>query len=256
MNEKRTNFIFPSEHQIQITPYWLLGFSEGEANFGVNKTDLSQVYAIDQIYHQKAIIESIKVYLFNLCTNLCSNSSYCCKPDTLSISDLPARNSSQPKTIIYIRNINYISNVLIPFLDNLTFFSKKGLDYKDWRNIALLRLDNKHFTSEGKLLISHLCNRMNKNRLSSNLERLNKSNQLTMAEIELRVKTLLQKQKSGVWVFDKDVLVVGSPFPNITKACKALGVGPRSSYLDNGKLVQKRFKFYSSPRLVVTLTAR
>ena len=34
MNEQRSNFNFPNNHQVKITPYWLLGFSEGEANLG------------------------------------------------------------------------------------------------------------------------------------------------------------------------------------------------------------------------------
>ena len=42
---------------------------------------------------------------------------------------------------------SYITNVLVPFLDSLTWLSKKELDYLDWK--IILRLKNKglHFTA-------------------------------------------------------------------------------------------------------------
>ena len=88
---------------------------------------------------------------------------------------------------------------------------------------------------------------MNKNRLTTNLDSLNKLNKFEMEEIDFRLNTLLEKQKKGVWVYDRDLLVEGSPFPNITQACKSLGIGPRSSYLNSGKLVNNRYLFLSNP---------
>ena len=34
MNTLRTNVIFPNSHKILITPYWFLGFIEGDARLG------------------------------------------------------------------------------------------------------------------------------------------------------------------------------------------------------------------------------
>ena len=84
------------------------------------------------------------------------------KYNLISFNNLQARNNSKPKTRITIINLKYISKVFIPFLDKLTFFSKKGLDYKDWKIVTQLRLENKHLCIEGKELIGHICNRMNK----------------------------------------------------------------------------------------------
>ena len=84
---------------------------------------------------------------------------------------------------------------------------------------------------------------MNKNRLSTNIGSLNKFNQ--MKDIDFRINNLLQMRQLVVWVYVMDKLVEGSPFLNITKACKAVGIDPRYSYLDNNKLVKKRFAFYS-----------
>ena len=83
--------------------------------------------------------------------------------------------------------------------------------------------------------------------MTTNISSLNKFNLSEMEEIDLRINNLLQKSKSGVWVYDNGNLVEGSPFLNISQACKAVGVGPRSSYLNTNKLVQKRFAFYSYP---------
>jgi len=39
MNDKRNSFVMPVDHIINITPYWLLGFIEGEAWFHIRKTN-------------------------------------------------------------------------------------------------------------------------------------------------------------------------------------------------------------------------
>ena len=147
------------DHKIKITPYWLLGFSEGESNFGVNKNDFSQAYALEQIHYQHKTIESIREFLQSINIDFFKNSMV--KSNIISVHNLPARNTSKPKIRITIRNLKYLSEVLIPFFDKLTFFSKKGLDYQDWRIVAKLRLDNKHLTPEGRELITHICNRIN-----------------------------------------------------------------------------------------------
>lgn len=54
-----------------------------------------------------------------------------------------------------------------PFFDNLTFHTKKELDYKDWKNILLLREKGFHYTAEGLELIQSTLKQMNRNRLST-----------------------------------------------------------------------------------------
>ena len=191
MNDNRTNFDYPQDHNVKITPYWLLGFTEGEAHFGVNKIDFSQAYALEQIHYQQKTIESIREFLLSINIDFFKNSMI--KSNIISVHNLPARNTSKPKIRITIRNLKYLSEVLIPFFDKLTFFSKKGLDYQDWRIVAKLRLDNKHLTPEGRELITHICNRINKNRLTTNISSLNKFNLSEMEEIDLRINNLLQK---------------------------------------------------------------
>jgi len=45
MNKGRTNFSMPIEHSYRITPYWLLGFVEGDGSFFIRKKKKN-----DQLY--------------------------------------------------------------------------------------------------------------------------------------------------------------------------------------------------------------
>lgn len=77
---------------------------------------------------------------------------------------------------IAIYKTDYITNILVPFLDNLTWLSKKELDYKDWKIILNIKNQGKHFTEE---IISLIVNKMNRRRLTTNLK-----NPLSYAENE------------------------------------------------------------------------
>ena len=68
---------------------------------------------------------------------------------------------------VRIYKTDYITNVLVPFLDSLTWLSKKELDYNDWKLILTLKNQGKHFIEEGKELILSISKRMNRNRLST-----------------------------------------------------------------------------------------
>jgi hypothetical protein len=39
MNSKRNNFELPKNHQINFTPYWLIGFTEGEGSFSLSSVN-------------------------------------------------------------------------------------------------------------------------------------------------------------------------------------------------------------------------
>ena len=52
-------FVLTPDHKINITPYWLLSFIEGEAWFYVKKVKFTLIFGIGQTITQKAVIESI-----------------------------------------------------------------------------------------------------------------------------------------------------------------------------------------------------
>lgn len=55
-------------------------------------------------------------------------------------------------------------DIIINYLEKYPLFSSKHLDYLDWREIALLILDNNHYTDKGKNRVDFVRKRMNRQR--------------------------------------------------------------------------------------------
>ena len=168
VNRKRISFTQPKNHKIIITPYWLLGFIEGEGTFFVRKT-IALGFGISQTKSELNVLETIKIFLLNLPGVMDLNIN---KENTKVVQcyiESKAKNErSKPMVNIRITDLNYIKKVLVPFLNNLTWFSKKEQDYKDWKIILAFICEGKHFTKEGEEVI-YLINRgMNIRRLTTN----------------------------------------------------------------------------------------
>ena len=65
MNKSRTNFSFPSHFSINITDYWLLGFTEGDGSFNYNpKNGIDYPrYSMKNRNESALAIEGVKSYL-------------------------------------------------------------------------------------------------------------------------------------------------------------------------------------------------
>lgn len=169
MNKKRVKFEMPSNHSIKITPYWLLGFIEGEGYFSVATKGYQRLeFGIGQTLNEVSVLEAIKQFLLNLpgtynITRVDNNII------GLNIDKKPKNENSKPMAKIQIYKTDYINNVLIPFLDSLNWLSKKKIDYIDWKLILTIKNEGKHFTEQGKEVIYLISKRMNRNRLSTNL---------------------------------------------------------------------------------------
>lgn len=176
------------------------GSKFGGANrAGVNKSDCSQVFAIDQTSRQNYLIKDIALFLLNLITDNTPTATLLRnKHNLMSVGDYPARGNTKPITRISIRNLSFIVDYFIPFLNSLTFFSQKEADFKKWQLISKLRVQHKHLTFEGKYLIGQLCSRMNKYRLSTKKVTSGVENLLELEELELRLKALLERPISRV----------------------------------------------------------
>lgn len=270
MNKKRTNFVFPTDHQIVITPYYLLGLIEAEGCFYLSKSTLISNLQLEMVYAQKNLILAIKQFLLEIAltdypkkelSNADSGSGgeelvneKLLKEELdnfVNIFEVDRRENrpnTQPTITLRISNFNYIYVVLIPFFDQLIFFSKKGLDYQDWKTAASLKKDNKHLLPEGKELITHILNRMNNNRLTTNPDSLNKLNLLEMKDIDDKIQKLLESPKSGIWVYENNNLIAGSPFKTYSTACKSVGSAkiPKQKYLDTNVLFKKKFSFFTT----------
>jgi hypothetical protein len=60
-------------------------------------------------------------------------------------------------------------------------------------NCSFVKSKKLHLTEEGKILIIYICNRMNVNRLSTNIKSLKTLNQKEELEIDSKFKALLSK---------------------------------------------------------------
>lgn len=69
MNTQRTNFELPESHKIVITPYWLLGFIEGDGSFNVTNTTLKKFkinFSITQVITELKVLEAIRNFILDL----------------------------------------------------------------------------------------------------------------------------------------------------------------------------------------------
>lgn len=173
MNTLRTDFILPDYHKIIITPYWLLGFVEGDGSFSISSSQSFPLrFNIVQSINEKKVLEAIKLFLLNLCTKGESNLKL---KTTNSIQIIEGKESklSENRKILLNLNINnhlILIQILVPFFNKLYFLTKKELDYKDWRNILELKNYGWHLSEEGSNLIIEISKHMNNNRLSSNIK--------------------------------------------------------------------------------------
>ena len=147
MNKKRVNFQQPSDHRINITPNWLLGLIEGEGFFSVATKTTTLVFGLGLTEVELDVLKAIQKFLLNLpgeyrITRSDSN------PVSLMVDSKAKDANSKPMAKLASLKADYLTNVLVPFLDNLTWLSKKLLDYNDWKLILKIKNQGKHFTED------------------------------------------------------------------------------------------------------------
>jgi hypothetical protein len=236
MNAKRTDFSMPDTHTINITPNWLLGFIEGEGSFFVEKKELRIIFSITQ-KSNTTLMAAIQKFL----NELDVNKKYI---DIVKVSYDKRISNKGEITNLYIYSVDYIINILIPFLNKLNWHSKKELDYKDWITVLKLKNLGLNYTGEGVRVITLILNQMNSYRLSTNSEKLDED-QLKLLQIDIEkllngpsnlevkedgrvfIKSLNRYASGGVKIkvelYDKDGLIFKS-FDSITTCANFLGL--------------------------------
>lgn len=96
-----------------------------------------------------------------------------------------------------INQSDFIIKVLIPFFDNLTWHSKKELDYRDWKAILKIRNLGLHYTEKGAKVINLILSQMNNNRLSSKSTTPVIDRSLLQAEIDIEGR--IKFRRKGRW---------------------------------------------------------
>lgn len=179
MNSKRIDFTMPEEHKINITPYWFLGFIEGDGSFSYKNLSKDANFTIIQKGNKDlliAVAEYLQSLLQGSLKNKITEGSFSPELELLRIS--LAKESS--KDWVYISEYNglynlsanntfYLNVVIVPLFDNLTWRSKKYLDYCDWKLILAIITKGLHYLPEGVNLIEIISSQMNNYRLSTYL---------------------------------------------------------------------------------------
>lgn len=167
MNTKRVNSIMPLDHNIVITKHWLLGFIEGDGSFFISRTDIEPVFTLTASEEQFILFEKIKEFLMeNLGFDKYSLFKLNCS-QVISINKVKSRDIGKPSIILTIKNIRFLNNYFIPYFEDITFVSKKGLDYLDFKLITQAVYKGSHKIDEIRSLILKLSYTMNNYRLST-----------------------------------------------------------------------------------------
>lgn len=249
MNKNRNTFFPIPGHKINISPYWFLGFLEGDGSFVVNSQSFQTTFAIELTYTEKPVLIALSEFIKGLIPDHLTELKD--RPSIISVSEYPSRGlTKKPTAVLRFSHFQLLCEVITPFFDQLTFFTKKGLDYKDWKVVNQLKNTGLHRTVKGKILIGAICNRMNINRLSTHLDGAGAISQEEIMNTDNKIEEFLFE--SQIWVYKKGILVSGSPFNNFKEVISTLGLTARSKpYIlklkDTGKLYKNTYTFYSKP---------
>ena len=141
--------------EISINWNWLLGFIEGDGSFCI--ADNRPQLVVHLTASEKGLLLAIKNFLK--------------EGNILDSKATPLKLISNPnaKSTVHLNifKLNYFIDYLIPEFDKLNFYTKKYLDYLDWKKVVYLVKDKKHLTSKGVLEINNIKLSMNNNRLSN-----------------------------------------------------------------------------------------
>ena len=127
-----------------IDKYWLIGFTEGDATFSLNK--LKPKIKYDNHIKELELFKSILNYL---------------KHGNLYTSDRRSAGS----VILEINNINILMNRILPIFSK-GMLTKKSLDFEHWSMIVNITYYGYHTLDKGKELIHLIKSNMNNFRLN------------------------------------------------------------------------------------------
>ena len=117
----------------------------------------------------------------------------------INIIDKKSISGRKEVSLLDITQIDFICNIFIPYLETLEFRTKKYKDFLDFKLLAILNLQGKHLTDNGKELMKKLSNTMNDNRLTTNSTHKGLDNK-TKFELDLLIKSdsLISVDSEGI----------------------------------------------------------
>jgi hypothetical protein len=260
MNSSRIVYNYSLIKNLQVNPYWLLGFIEGEGSFGFK--NLSPYFQIGQHIKSLIVLQGIALYLQSIPQGF-----------TFSINSVPpvvsnATHSNNKISVISINNIDALYDYLMFLLLDLPFQTRKGIDFYFWSIALHLHKFGYFYLKDGFKLVSEIAKYINNGRYSTNLnkisppnlENINKVLELTLPITltpEMRHVNLAQAfarlvKERKIWVYDNGVLLNSQPFTTYGDAMEAIGYSRTSlaarRTIDTGKIIGGRYTFYSAPQ--------
>nr|YP_010470488.1 LAGLIDADG endonuclease [Inonotus hispidus]YP_010691062.1 LAGLIDADG endonuclease [Phellinus igniarius]UVF37976.1 LAGLIDADG endonuclease [Inonotus hispidus]WBU93163.1 LAGLIDADG endonuclease [Phellinus igniarius] len=242
MNRKKTSVVQNTPNKIHITPYWLLGFIEGEGSFWESKINLVQAFELGITLSEMPVMIAIYSYLINLIPQDLKIKTKL--QDSINLRERPSRGINR-KPVVSLKFVDmiYITKVFVPFLDKLIFLSKKGLSFRDWKTITLIKLFNKsHLTQEGKEFCILLSNRMNDNTVFSETDKL--TNSINREELNKKIDRFLANSLYSINKIEHKKTVLIQIFDeNSNPSYSPMTYGEVASFFNVSlKTVQRRLK--------------
>ena len=240
MNDQRTIFNLPENHVINITGNYLVGLLEGDGSFYLSKQHMVPRVSLITITLDKLLLFAIRDFLLN---QLDSHSKLLgTETKLINITDKKQIGNNKLISILEIYQIDYICNILIPYLDNFEFKTKKYLDYLDFRTIAFLIYDGKHLLENGEELILKLADSMNNSRLSTSSDKFTIDSKTKYALGELiKSAPLISVNSEGRAMIIKELKYIRS-----TYIIQAVLPNGSISYFINDAQCAKYFKVSNS----------
>lgn len=150
---------------------WLSGFIDSDGNFSVQHTKVENNAKKRKIscrlrIEQRMLDPVIGSSYFEVLTNIAK---------FLNCNLLTKKQKSTGNEYYTLAASSKISlEIIVNYFTRYPLFSSKYLDYKDWKEIVLLILENKHYTEEGLIKTDSVRNSMNRQRTFFNWDHLNK----------------------------------------------------------------------------------
>lgn len=166
-----TNIVkFPLKDNSLFEDGWLSGFIDSDGSFSVQYTKLEDGAKKRKIscrlrIEQRMFDPISNESYFKVLTNI---------SNFLNCSLLTRKQKSTGNEYYNLTASSKLSlNLTINYLEKYPLFSSKYLDYKDWKKIVLLILDDKHYTEQGINETEYVRNNMNRKRTYFNWDHLN-----------------------------------------------------------------------------------
>ncbi len=258
MNNLRTNYEGYILTHNMISKNWLVGFVEGDGSFYFSNS--TAVFGLTQ--KDKKILEAISLFLQNIPLSPPYNE--------LVVPNKPnciIKNNKNAYQLV-ITDKDVLFQYIYPFFKNLTFYSRKLIDFSIWSLGLYLFIYGYTYLPQGKELLIKLSNNMNSKRYFSdlsdflditeieNLFALNPPFDIHSGKSHFHLAKEFSQAKGSRYgfklhIYKNGIEIKGSPFDSFRSGGKAIGLKSVSSirnYLNTGKIFKDGYTFYySSP---------